>query len=77
MALVKYSIGGPITSVVERRSNEDSVEKREEAPLETAATDEASYIIVCGKCKIQHMILAAELSRACSCGNTVKLGDLS
>lgn len=69
MALIKYSIGGPITTI----KDENSVEKREEAPT----NNQPSYIIVCGKCQIQHMILHSEQSRTCSCGNNIKLGDLS
>jgi len=73
MALMKYSIGGPITGV----KDEDSIEKREENMPETSMAEQTSYIIICKQCHIQHMILQGELTRACFCGNIIKLGDLS
>jgi len=71
MAFIKYSIG-QITEI----KDQDSVEKREEA-VSNSMSDQSSYIIVCKKCGIQHMILQGELARACFCGNVIKLGDLS
>lgn len=70
---MKYSIGGPITSV----RDEDGTEKREESMPQDSMNDQTSYIIVCNKCGLQHMILQGELARACFCGNIIKLGDLS
>lgn len=73
MALMKYSVGGPITTV----RDEESTEKREESVAPNSMTDQSSYIIVCKQCQIQHMILQGEISRTCFCGNIIKLGDLS
>lgn len=73
MAFIKYSVGGPITSV----RDEESTEKREETPPQSSMIDQTSYIIACKQCGIQHMILQGELARACFCGNIIKLGDLS
>lgn len=73
MALIKYSIGGPITTI----KDEESTEKREENLTQNAMAEQPSYIIVCKQCHIQHMILQGEASRACFCGNIIKLADLS
>lgn len=73
MALMKYSVGGPITSV----RDQESTEKREENAPQDSMADQTSYIIVCKQCQIQHMILQGEVKRTCFCGNIIKLGDLS
>lgn len=67
MAFVKYSVGGPITSVEDK----DGVEKREEATNNCTA-EQAGYIVVCGKCGIQHLLLNAEDNRIC-CGQVLKI----
>lgn len=66
MAMIKYSIGGPITSVEDK----DGIEKREEAPNNCIA-EQAGYIVVCDKCGIQHMLLKGE-DRSC-CGKTLQV----
>lgn len=72
MAIMKYSIGGTITSV----RDEDSTEKHEESAPQVIG-DQKSYIIVCCKCDIQHMILQATPEKTCFCGNIIKLNSLS
>jgi hypothetical protein len=73
MAFIKYSVGGPITSV----KDENSVEKREDKLPSNSMEDRMSHIIVCTKCGIQHMILQGELSRSCFCGHIIKIAELS
>lgn len=68
MAIVKYSMGGAITSV----RDQDSVEKREDAP---PAAETATLMLVCGKCGIQHMVAKTE-QRIC-CGAVIKTDRLS
>ena len=70
MAMIKYSVGGPITSI----EDQDSVEKKED-PILTAATEQANVLLVCQKCGIQHMISNGE-SRTC-CGSLIKTDCLS
>lgn len=68
MAILKYSMGGPITSI----RDQDSVEKREEViPVD----EQATLVILCNKCGIQHMISAIE-QRIC-CGSIIKTDQLS
>ena len=69
MAFIKYSMGGPITSV----EDNESVEKREEVgtPLVTTAT----HMVICKKCGLQHMISENE-TRVC-CGTSIKTDKLS
>lgn len=73
MAFIKYSIGGKITKVQDRDENVAT----EESSQASSMTDDTSYLIVCGKCKLQHMVLQGEVSRACNCGNTINLKELS
>lgn len=62
MAIKKYSMGGPITSVKDK----DSIEQKEE---KEDITD--GKLAVCSKCGIQHL-LVNEKSKKCACGNLVQ-----
>lgn len=69
MGFVKYSIGGPITSVRDK----DSVENKE-APLQSMAEQRIS-VVVCKKCGLQHAISENE-KRIC-CGIPIETKKLS
>jgi hypothetical protein len=64
MALIKYSIGGQITSVVEA----DSIQEKE--PTTTAV--KFDKLAICNNCGIQHLV-ADEHTCTCDCGNTIRL----
>ena len=66
MALIKYSIGGKITSV----EDSDSIEQRE-AALEIQ-NDSGAKLVVCKKCGLQHMI-SVDNKNICSCGALLQL----
>lgn len=60
--MIKYSIGGPITSI----KDENSVEEKEN----TNALDQVINVIVCKKCGLQHALIKNE-QRIC-CGQLVE-----
>lgn len=64
MALIKYSIGGEIISIVEA----DVVQEKEPA----ITSEKFNKLAVCNNCGIQHLV-ADEKSCQCACGNTIRL----
>ena len=66
MSFVKYSIGGPITSVEDK----DGVEEREAVDT---MKDQESYLMTCKKCGLQHMVFKGEAERTCFCGFVMRL----
>jgi hypothetical protein len=64
--LIKYSIGGPITSIEDK----DVVEKREEKHIDITDDDK---IAICSKCGIQYMIKVSQDTNKCSCGGIVQI----
>lgn len=66
MAITKYGIGGSIIQV----EDDDGIENRESCDT---VVGNATYLVVCSGCGIQHMVDKDE-DRKCDCGVVIK-GD--
>jgi hypothetical protein len=60
--IIKYSIGGSITSVVEN----DSVQEKEEVEI----APKFNKLAICNNCGVQHLIDGIVCT--CECGNVIK-----
>lgn len=67
--IMKYSIGGPITSV----EDQESIERKED--VVPATMSESINVVICKKCGLQHMIEKNEI-RLC-CDKSIKSSQLS
>lgn len=63
----KYSIGGHITHV----EDNDNIENRESCDVSSGNCGNATLLVVCDGCGIQHMIIKNE-NRICECGYKLK-----
>ncbi len=61
--IVKYSIGGPITSVVEA----DEVQEKEPIII----PEQLNKLAVCNECGIQHLVTDKRTYK-CACGNIIR-----